>query len=95
MHNESKDSRSSLTKKAANDLIIDLHDKLKKNKSLFGDLANKHSDCSSAQYSGNLGEFGKGMMVKPFEDAAFSLEVDELSEPIETEFGFHIIKRDA
>ena len=49
--------------------------------------------CSSAEQGGNLGEFGKGMMVKPFEDVAFSLKVDEI-EPFESEFGFHIVKRE-
>ncbi len=94
MHKESKDSRSELSKKEASDLIKDLHKNLTDNKNLFKDLASKHSDCSSSQYGGNLGEFGKGMMVKAFEDMAFSLKVDEISEPVETEFGFHIIKRD-
>ena len=63
-------------------------------KTTFGDTAVKHSDCSSAEQGGNLGEFGKGMMVKPFEDVAFSLKVDEISEPFESEFEAHIVKRE-
>lgn len=94
MHKESKDSRSALSKDEAFDLISDIHKKLQKEKSLFKDLASKHSDCSSSTYGGSLGEFGKGMMVKEFEDNAFKLNVGDISEPIETEFGFHIIKRD-
>ena len=95
MHKESKDSRSELTKTEAHKLIKDLYDKLINDNKNFKDLATKHSDCSSSSYGGSLGEFGKGVMVKPFEDTAFKLKVDEVSEPIETEFGFHVIKRDA
>ena len=94
MHTESRNSESKLSKNEALKLANNLHGKLKKDLSLFKDLAIKHSSCSSAQYGGSLGEFGKGMMVKQFEEAAFALGVDELSEPIETEFGYHLIKRD-
>ena len=95
MHKDSRDSRSDLSKKEASDLINQIHDELNKNKKLFKSLASKHSDCSSSSYGGSLGEFGKGMMVKPFEEMAFSLKIDEISKPIETDFGFHIIKRDS
>ena len=54
-----------------------------------------NSDCSSSSTGGSLGEFGRGMMVKAFEDVAFSLNVSEVSEPFESEFGFHIVKRDS
>lgn len=94
MHKDSKDSRSSLSKEDARKLINDIYKKLVEKKSLFRDLASKHSDCSSSSYGGSLGEFGKGMMVKAFEESAFNLKVDEICEPIETEFGFHVIKRD-
>ena len=94
MHKDSKDSRSSLSKDEALKLINEIHDKLTNKNSSFKDLASKHSECSSSAYGGNLGEFGRGMMVKPFEESAFALKVGEVCEPIETEFGFHIIKRD-
>jgi parvulin-like peptidyl-prolyl isomerase len=95
MHTESRNSESKLSKEEALKLANKLHVKLKKDLSAFKDLAINHSSCSSAQYGGSLGEFGKGMMVKQFEEAAFALGVNELSEPIETEFGYHLIKRDS
>lgn len=62
-------------------------------KASFGELAQKYSDCSSAKRSGDLGPFGKGAMQKPFEEAAFALKVGELSEPVFTDSGVHIILR--
>ena len=94
MHKESKNSRSSLSKNEAMELINKIFNELTNENSSFKDLASKHSECSSSAYGGSLGEFGKGMMVKDFEESAFALKVGEICEPIETEFGFHIIKRD-
>jgi peptidyl-prolyl cis-trans isomerase C len=59
----------------------------------FEELAKDFSQCPSGQEGGNLGEFGKGMMVAPFEKAAFELEVGAVSDPVKTQFGYHIIKR--
>jgi len=65
-----------------------------KNGDKFGKLAKELSiDSASAKKDGSLGYFTKGMMVKPFEEAAFKLQIGEISEPIKTEFGYHIIKR--
>lgn len=69
----------------------DLYDEIKNGK-LFAEAAQENSLCPSGQNGGDLGFFGKGMMVKPFEDAAFSLEVGELSQPVETQFGWHLIE---
>jgi len=65
-----------------------------KNGEKFGKLAKELStDSGSAKRDGNLGYFTRGMMVKPFEEAAFKLQVGETSGPIKSEFGYHIIKR--
>lgn len=59
----------------------------------FQKIAREQSkDPGSAAQGGDLGLFGKGMMVKPFEDAAFTLKVGETSEIVESDFGFHIIR---
>lgn len=59
----------------------------------FADLAKKFSKCPSAKAGGDLGEFGPGQMVETFNDAAFALKIDEISAPVKTRFGFHLIQR--
>jgi len=60
----------------------------------FGKLARELSiDSGSAKRDGNLGYFSRGKMVKEFETAAFNLEVGKISEPVKTQYGYHIIKR--
>lgn len=59
----------------------------------FADLAKEYStDTSNSQSGGSLGYFGKGQMVAEFDEKAFSMKVDEISDPIQTQIGYHIIK---
>ncbi|MCI2430012.1 peptidylprolyl isomerase [Candidatus Acetothermia bacterium] len=59
----------------------------------FAELAQKYSqDPGSAESGGDLGFFGRGQMVKEFEESAFALEIGAVSEPVRTQFGFHLIK---
>jgi peptidylprolyl isomerase/peptidyl-prolyl cis-trans isomerase C len=59
----------------------------------FENLAAKFSKCPSASQGGDLGRFGRGRMVEEFEDAVFALQVGQISGPVRTKFGYHIIKR--
>lgn len=59
----------------------------------FEDLASKYSDCSSAKRGGDLGFFERRQMQKPFEDAAFGLDIGSTSSIVETDSGVHIIMR--
>jgi peptidyl-prolyl cis-trans isomerase C len=76
------------------ELAVELAEKIKKGGD-FAALAKENSkDPGSKEQGGDLGFFGKGQMVPAFEEAAFKLTKDQVSEPIETQFGWHIIKLD-
>ncbi len=80
-------------KKKARALADQVYAEVKKNPSSFAELAKKHSqDPGSAAKGGDLGTFVRGSMVKAFDDAVFTMKVDEISPPVESEFGFHIIR---
>ncbi|QOV09911.1 peptidylprolyl isomerase [Viridibacillus arvi] len=74
------------------DTAQDVEKEIKKGED-FAELASEYStDTASASNGGNLGYFGKGEMDESFEKAAFSMKVDEISDPIKTDYGYHIIK---
>jgi peptidyl-prolyl cis-trans isomerase D len=80
-------------KKVALAKVQDVLKEVRAKPAQFAELAKKYSqDTGSAVQGGDLGYFGKGAMVKPFEEAAFSMKVDEIRGPVESEFGYHIIK---
>jgi len=78
-------------KAKANELV----QTLQKTPQRFAELARTQSqDPGSAAQDGKLGSFGRGMMVKPFEDAVFSMKPNEIRGPVESDFGYHIIRLD-
>jgi parvulin-like peptidyl-prolyl isomerase len=81
------------SKEEAKKLATEVMNKAKKGQDFAG-LAKQYSDEPGAKdRAGNLGKFGKGQMVKPFADAAFALKPGQVSDIVETDFGFHVIKR--
>jgi len=81
------------SKAAAKKKVQEILAEVKKSPDKFAELAKKYSqDPGSAANGGDLGSVKRGLMVKPFEDALFSMSPGSVSEPVETEFGYHIIK---
>ena len=94
MHEDSQRSSATRSKDEAEALIAEIKGKLDDGGD-FAELAEEHSDCPSGSNGGSLGLFGRGQMVKAFEDAAFALDEDEVSDIVETDFGYHVILRKA
>jgi len=96
---ENKETFEQASKVEANHILVETQEEADKVKSElddggdFAELAAEYSiDTSNAENGGALGEFGAGEMTPEFEEAAFSLKVDEISQPVETDYGFHIIQ---
>ena len=58
----------------------------------FAELAQQHSSCPSGKSGGDLGEFGRGMMVKEFDEVVFSAPLNEVQGPVKTQFGYHLLE---
>lgn len=98
---ENKDSLSQEEQVKASHILVETKeeaDEVKEKLSSgedFAELAKEYSiDDSNKDSGGELGFFGRGKMVKEFEDAAFSLEIGKISDPVQTNFGYHIIRVD-
>lgn len=86
------DSDKPEDKAAAKAKLETIRNRIVNGESTFADEAKAHSDCPSGKSNGgSLGWFGRGMMVKPFEDVAFTLALNTVSDILETQFGYHII----
>lgn len=88
-------SATDADKEQAREKALEIIAQLKADPKRFEELAAKFSqDPGSAAKGGSLGSFGRGAMVKPFEDAVFNMEVNQISDVVESEFGYHIIRLD-
>ena len=79
------------TEEKANEILA----QIKAGEVTFEDAARAHSTCPSKDQGGDLGTFGKGQMVPEFEEATFAMNVGDISEPVKTQFGYHLIKLEA
>ncbi len=75
------------TLEKAEEILKEINDGLE-----FADAAQKYSSCPSKNSGGTLGKFGKGQMVPEFENAVFSMNVGDISSPVKTQFGYHLIQ---
>lgn len=88
-----KQDRITRSKDEALEIIKDYRKQIESGETSLQELASTESDCSSAKKQGDLGFFGPGQMQKPFEEATFTLKINELSEPVFTDSGIHLILR--
>ncbi|WP_277221916.1 peptidylprolyl isomerase [Peptoniphilus vaginalis] len=97
-YEENKDAFKQAESADASHILVEEEDKAReiyekiKNGGDFEELAREFSTCPSKEKGGDLGTFTRGQMVKEFEDAVFENEVGTITEPVKTQFGYHIIK---
>ena len=77
------------------ELCSEVKERIENGELSFEDAAKEYSTCPSNAQGGSLGVFGRGMMVPEFEDAAFELELEKISEPVKTQFGYHLVKTES
>lgn len=94
MFEGSASSSATRSKEEAATQIADLRTQIADG-AAFADIARDNSDCPSGAQGGDLGMFGRGQMVPEFETATYAMEVGDLSDVIETDFGYHVIQRTA
>ena len=80
---------------ATQEQAVQLHSLITEGGADFAQLAQMHSRCPSSRQGGDLGQFGPGQMVQPFEQVTYATNVGSVSEPVQTQFGWHLIKRTA
>lgn len=88
-----KSEKITRSKEEALETLATIREQIILGQASFQQMASAESDCSSARSGGDLGQFSRGHMQKPFEDVAFSLDVGEISGFVETDSGVHIIQR--
>ncbi len=86
------DKTDEITSEKAHSKALEIFKMAKDGKKDFAELAMEFSEGPSKSKGGSLGAFTKGQMVKPFSDKAFSMKAGEISEPVKTKFGWHLIK---
>lgn len=86
-------SSATRTKEEALQLIESLKDSIDSGELVFEDAARSYSDCPSSQEGGDLGPFSRHIMTPAFEEAAFGIGIGDISDVVETPFGYHLIKR--
>ena len=92
MNTEISELRASHILVKTQDEAVQIKKDIDAGKISFEEAAKKYSLCPSKAQGGDLDYFGRGMMVKPFEDAAFDGEIGKVSNPVQTQFGWHLIK---
>ncbi|NVK87893.1 MAG: peptidylprolyl isomerase [Gammaproteobacteria bacterium] len=87
-----------MVRATARHLLVDSEDKCNDIKQQiadgadFAEMAKQHSSCPSGRSGGDLGEFGRGQMVKEFDEVVFSAPVNTVQGPVKTQFGYHLLE---